>query len=302
MDEDHPYSGYWVPLLIATRVSAAEILEYYETKSEEYFFTKVLGKPYVGGGNKLTWELFAQNITGKAYAPMEDKRVVIGIDTGLKIDYVMGDITGLFHHATTGDYDELDRHMERWPKAIAVIDAGGDLIGSRKFFEHWRGRVFLCHLAGDRKTKELLRWGVNNEYGNVIADRNRLIQMVVDEFIDKRTNVHGTTDDWHQYWLDWDNLTRIKVTNPVTNQSMGYKWVRSARDHKALATAFWRVGMSKYGFGGGEIISSERQLLAPVAPVIQPDMRMQPVTPEGNDPVTVTLEELRNRGESDWRT
>jgi len=298
--KDREFSGYWIPLLICPWVSAKDILKYEREKTEEYFYNKVLGLPYVGGGNKLTWELFAQNLTGKKKVPAKDGQAVLGIDTGLKIDFVMGDSAGLFYHGEAKDYDELDQLMETWPRMIAVVDAGGDLIGSRKFYEKWTGRVFLCYTGGDRKTKELLKWGRGDEYGNVVADRNRMIQLVVDEFRNGRIPVHGSEGDWLDYWNDWNNLTRVKQVDPVTQEPKGYKWVRSGRDHRAMSTIYWRVGMDKYGFGGAEIMGDNIAREIRVASPIYPDGTMEAITPSGEDLVEATLEKLRD-GDDDWR-
>lgn len=292
--KDREYSGWWMPLLMCPWVSAKEIIDYHRDKGEEYFYNKVLGKPFIGAGNKLIWSMFAQNLTDKLRTPAKDESIVLGIDTGLEIDYVMGDRKGLFYHSTTKDYDELDKHMKRWDKAIAVIDAGGDLIGSRKFYERWAGRVFLCHLGADRKTKELVQWKEGDEYGNCIVDRYRIIQIVVDEFRKGMVPVSGDAGDWHDYWLDWKNLTRIKTLDPVTRESRGHKWVRSGRDHKALATCFWRVGMDKYGWGGGEILGvNEPAIQAPVGPEIKPDGSAELTLIDGKDPVKETLDQLK---------
>lgn len=299
--ESAQYSGYWIPLLICPWVPASEIVGYYKDKSEEYFYNKVLGKPFVGAGNKLTWESFAQNLSGKARAPGRDARVVVGVDTGLHLDYVMGDEKGLFFHGATTSYKELDEVMDRWPFAISIVDAGGDLIGSRAFYERWPGRVFLCHLTGDRKTKELVQWKEGEEYGNCLVDRYRIIQFVVDEFGAGRIPVHGGADDWQDYFQDWRNLTRIKVLNPVTGETMGYKWVRSGRDHKALATCFWRVGMDKYGWGGGEILGEKPVIVAPAGPALGPDETIIPVTPDGRHPFAATIDYLREGETDDWR-
>jgi hypothetical protein len=252
---DRKWSGYWVPLLIAPWVSAKELIKKFRhpDTTQEFFYTKILGLPYADASSKLLRNAFFQNLTGSPYAPNEDERIVIGIDTGLKLDYVMGDKRGLFFQGETEDYKKLDSLMERWKKAIAIIDAGGDLIGSRAFAEKWPGRVFLCYLGGDRKTNELVKWGDKDEHGAVQADRNRMIQLVVDEFRNKRIPVHGVESDWYEYYLDWNNLAKIKVLDPDTNQVKGYKWVRSGRDHRALATVFWRVGMMRFA-GVGNVV------------------------------------------------
>lgn len=251
--KNRKYSGYWVPLLICPYVSAGEIIDKFNDPdtTEEFFTNKVLGLPWVGKGNKLTRELLMQNLSPDILTPDTNERVVIGVDTGLKIDYVIGGINGLFAHGEADDYDVLDSFMRRWPKAICVIDQGGDLIGPRKFAQRWRGRVFLCLFNSDTKTKQLVRWGSGDENGAVTADRNRMIQLVVDEFSDSLIPLQGEENDWYEYWLDWNNLSRRKEVDSVTGAFKRYAWIRSGRDHKALATVYWRVGISRFGWGGG---------------------------------------------------
>ncbi len=245
---DRKVSGYWVPLLICPWVSAKDIIEKYRNPetTPEFFYTKILGLPFADASSKLLRDSFFQNLTGALWNPTDNERVVIGIDTGLKIDYVMGNTKGLFFHGDTTEYGDLDNLMKRWPKAVAVIDAGGDLIGSRKFQERWPGRVFLCYFGTDRKTNELVRWGKGDETSAVVADRNRMIQLVIDEFRNKRIPVHGTENDWFEYWMDWNNISKLKVLDPDTNVVKGYKWVRAGRDHRALATIYWRIGMMRF--------------------------------------------------------
>ena len=280
-----------------------DILDYYNTKSKEYFYNFVLGKPYVGGGNKLTWEMFAQNLTPEVLTPRDEEPMVIGIDTGLKLDYVMGCREGLFFHGEAKDYDELDTQMRRWKKAIAIVDCGGDLIGSRQFKERWPGRVYLCFLSNDRKTEELVKWGQNEEYHTCRADRDRMIQLVVDEFRERRIKVEGTEEDWHDYWVHWNALTRIKIEDPKTMQHKGFKWVRSAADHKALATVFWRVGMMRFGHGKASFIGEDDFLKGiPVAPYVYANQTIKPITPTGQDIVQATLQQLNQEASNDdWR-
>ena len=148
---------------MAPYISAKDIVAKFRDKDTtmEFFYTKILGLPYADGSSKLLRQSFLQNLTGNAWAPTTDERVIMGIDTGLKLDYVLGNQKGLFFHGEANDYTALDAVMTRWPRAIAIIDAGGDLIGSRKFYERWSGRVFLCYLGGDRKTNELMKRGVS---------------------------------------------------------------------------------------------------------------------------------------------
>ncbi len=252
--KNREYSGYWIPLLICPWVPASEIIDKFKTKPEDYFWNKVLGKAYVGGGNKLTKSLLMRNLTDEQITPTSKERVIIGIDTGKKIHYVCGTNKGLFHYGECSTYEEIDELMERWPKAVIVIDQGGDLIGSRQLRERYVGRVFLCTFGEDRKTMELVRWGKNDEDGNVIADRNRMIQLVVSEFTDKRLPIMGTENDWYDYWLHWNALTRITKENE--RGQIKKEWIRNGADHWALSTTYWRVGMMRFGGGKGGIIRS----------------------------------------------
>lgn len=302
--KDAEYSGYWIPLFICPRVSAKEIIKYYREKTEEYFMNKVCGLPYVGGGNKLTWELFVKNLTSDILTPRDDEPIVIGIDTGLKLDIVMGGKDGLFYHGEAKDYDELDNYMRRWKSAIAIIDAGGDLIGSRQFKERWQGRVYLGYFRGaDKKGEEIFTWGKGDEYYTVAIDRERGIQLAVDYFRDGRIPVQGTEEDWHDYWTHANNLTRIRIEDPKTMQFKGFKWVRSGPDHKFLATVLWLAGLHKFGYDKAEFIGEKDRLPFIVAPSITPDQKIRALTPAGQDIIQATLEQLNREtsGNSDWR-
>lgn len=293
-DKTKDMSGYWVPLLICPWVSAKEIIAKYKDPetTPEFFYTKVLGMPYADGASKLLRKHFFQNLTGVAWAPSADDRVVLGIDTGLRLDYVLGNKAGLFFQGDCTDYAPLDDIMRRWPKCIAVMDGGGDLIGSRAFAERWPGRVFLCYLVGDRNTNELVKWGKGDEHGAVSADRNRMVQLTVDEFRNKRIPVHGTEQDWYEYFLDWNNLAKIKVLDPETNRVKGYKWVRSGRDHRALATVFWRVGMSRFAGMGGIVASM---------PTPKPNSYMVEINQTVNFNPEEFFDKLEGEQEEDWR-
>ncbi len=251
------YSGYWVPLLICPWVSAKEILSYHKDKSEEYFYNKVLGLPFVGGGNKLTRTAFTQNLTQENLYPDASEKVVMGLDTGTQLYYVLGSEKGIFHYGVAKDYEEIEDLMARWPRMTVICDQMGDLIGSRALREKYPGRVWLCLFGEDRKTKELVRWGKNDETGAVIADRNRLLQLVVDEFTSGRIAVMGTEEDWDEYLIHWNNLTRIKEYDSVTNQLKAKKWVKNGQSDFPFATAYWRIGMIRFSETGTVLRGSD---------------------------------------------
>lgn len=293
--EEAEYSGYWIPLLLAPWVTAGEILDYRRDKTEEYFYNKVLGLPYVGGGNKLSKQAFQQNLTpDNLYPDSPNDRVVIGMDTGKNLHYTCASMKGLFYYGVAADYDEIEHMMERWPKAILVIDQGGDLIGSRKMREKYRGRCFLASYGEDRKTEELVRWGANDESGMCVIDRNRMLQLVVDEFTDSRFSVMGDMEDnnefrgWLTYFAHWRNLTR--VIEEDMNGRVRKIWRRNGDDHWAHATAYMRAGLSRFSDAKAEFIKPAEKM-GTVGSFINPDGMM-----------TIPRDPLRTARKRDWRS
>jgi len=279
------YSGYHISLLMAPWVSAEEIIDKFNDTetTEDFFYNKVLGLPYVGKNNKLGKEACLDNCSDKVPALKQSDRLILGIDTGLNLDYVFGNTNGLYYAGEGQKWDEMDIIMQRYPKCIAVVDAGGDLIGTREFHQRWKGRVYLCYLTEDNNDDPT--W---NKKFEVRVDRNKYIQLCVDEYIKGVIPLSGTENDWYEYWLDWNNLTRKDIVDPVTNQIKRRKWVRNGRDHKALATVFWRVGMTKFSGGGGYITKDDKDIDIPVAPRRDIKGNMELIMPD-------------KQYESDWR-
>lgn len=234
-------SGYQISLLMCPWVSAQYILDKKKSYSEEQFCNFVLGTPYVGKGNVLSQPLLFQNLT-KRINP-QDSRCIIGVDTGVDIRYTIGNKYGLFYYGECKDYSELEKLLTRWSDAIMVIDQGGDIIGPRKLREKYPNRVFLCFYRQDTKTDELITW--NDDDGTVRADRNKCIQLVVDEFTEKRIPIYGNDSEWYDYWLHWSHIYRVEEYNDNTGITK-YTWMRSDRDDWVQATVYWRIGMSRF--------------------------------------------------------
>ena len=270
----HPeikWSGYHISLLMAPWVSASDIIDKYNEVLEgkqtmDYFYNKVIGLPYAGSGNSVTEEIILGQVTNEKN--QYDGRIIIGVDTGIALRYVYGNKQGLLGYGEMTDYtpdnvnnlplnQTLEYFLKKFPNSIMVIDQGGDIIGSRKLRTKYPGRVFLCHYARDRKTMQLIRWGAKDEFGNVVADRNRMMQLVIDEFREKRLFLYnGKKEDWYDYWLHWSHIYRtIEVDTLGVKQ---YAWHRSDRDDWCHATVYWRIGVSRFG-GHGSIVMEDIQ-------------------------------------------
>jgi len=283
--KNREYSGYWVSLLMAPWITADEIIKYYETKSAEYFANFVLGLPYVGEGNQVTPDIIFRNCTNETN---NQERIVIGCDSGLKKHYVLGNRDGIFHAGIATDWGEIEGLLAKYERSIAVIDALPDLTEPRRLREKYPGRVFLCHYARDRKTFQIIRWGKNEEAGNVVVDRNRGLQMVIDDFANKKIPLQGTQDDWVEFQSHWATL--YKITELDTLGVPQFSWESSSGlDHWCHASLYWRVGMDRFRNDGGKIFTGE-EVSFPMNPVII------------NDKVTFKPKFIVNQPEkNDWR-
>jgi hypothetical protein len=263
---DKEFSGYWISLLMAPWITADEIIKYYETKSAEYFSNFVLGLPYVGEGNQVTPDIIYRNCTSDIN---NQERVVIGCDSGLKKHYVLGNKSGIFYAGIANDWKEIEGLLAKYERSIAVIDALPDLTEPRRLREKYPSRVFLCHYARDRKTFQLIRWGKNEEAGNVIVDRNRGLQMVIDDFAGKKIPLQGTQDDWAEFQSHFGTL--YKITELDTLGVPQFSWESSnGMDHWVHASLYWRVGMDRFKNEGGKIFVGETTSF-PVSTELKPD-------------------------------
>jgi hypothetical protein len=240
--KDRDISGYWVSLLMAPWVSAQDILKKKREYTDEQFSNFVLGEPYVGKGNTLTKQMFFQNLVDKVNP--QDSRPIIGVDTGAEINYVIGNKYGLYYYGKCKNYNDLEKYMNRWPNAIMVIDQGGDIIGPRALREKYPNRVFLCFFRQDRKNDELIQW--NDTDGTVVADRNKMLQLIVDEFSNKLIPLYGAESDWWDVWVEFSGMYRTAQENSLG--VMVHQWNKpsSGRCDYPFAVLYWRLGMDRF--------------------------------------------------------
>ena len=278
---DYQWSGYQIPLWIAPWMPAKRIAEAKRDKSPEYFANFVAGEAYLNANDTVTQQMLEANLT-RDINP-RDKRMVIGIDSGHNLYYTLMNDYGVFYHGycksvseneqlkgtpeyieNYDPYNEIDQLMSEYKDAIIVADQGGDLIGIRKLQAKYQGRVFLCWFVPEKKNLQIIEWGQDKEYGRVMVDRNRAIQMTVDEIKDGRMPFFGTVEDWQPYFNHWKNIYRVqemKGDDPDAPQ-YGWRWVwkRRGDDHWALSSVYARVGIDRFGTSLAEIIAPDPYL------------------------------------------
>jgi hypothetical protein len=264
-------SGYQVSSLFCPWISAANIVDYYKNKGEEYFYNKVLGIPYIGKENVVSEVTILKNCIDSINDRKE--RIVIGCDTGLTQYYVMGTRDGIFYYGKHEGYEEIEKILQDYPNAILVMDAKGDLTKPRELQQKYLNRVFLCDYRQDRKTLQLITWGKEKEFGSVIVDRNRMIQFLIGEFERGLIKLNGKQEDWYEYALHWKNIYREEEFDALDMPRR--VWKRKGPDHWVHATLYFRTGLDKVGNPQGHIFND---LISdvPVAPTVF-DNKMSPI-------------------------
>lgn len=267
------WSGWTIPLWIAPWMPAYKIAEMKREKTPEFFANFVAGQPYLNTNDMLSQPILVSNLLDREND--QTGRIVIGVDTGHNIHYTVGNKQGIFYHGYVNSvaenealehpihnydpYNELEHLLKvRFPRSILIADQGGDLIGIRKLQAKYKGRVFLCWFTKETRTQQIIRWAEGEEYGKVMVDRNRAIQIVVDEIKDRRFPIWGTVEDWQPYFNHWLNMYRVRETKGDADDiQYDWRWVwkRKGPDHLALATIYMRVGLDRFGQDMASVVS-----------------------------------------------
>lgn len=261
----YEWSGYCIALWINPMFSAAKIANYKRTKTPEYFANFVAGLPYVNPNDALTRPKLERNLYSEVNA--QENRVIIGLDTGHNLHYTMMNKQGIFYHGycpsvaenPTPNYDpynEIEKRLIEYPNSILIADQGGDLIGVRKLQAKYPGRVFLCWFTKETKNQTLIRWGENEEFGKVLVDRNRVMQLAVDQLNEARMTFNGTLEDWQPFFNHALNIYRVREITDENEPTYGWRWVwkRKGPDHWFLSMIYALVGMDKYAQDLAQII------------------------------------------------
>ena len=275
------WSGYWIPLWINPRVNAKTICDYKKNSTKEYFYNFVAGLSYISVANQLSQQALEKCLTSTVND--QTQRVVIGLDTGHNLHYTLMNKQGLFYHGycesvaenagrtpNYDPYDEIDKLLgQTFKNSILVADQGGDLIGIRRLQAKYPGRVFLCWFTKETKNQRLTSWGVDKEYGKVLADRNRVMQLAVDQINDATVTINGTKEDWQPFFNHCLNIYRAKEISGVdeNDPQYGWRWVwkRKGADHFFLAFCYGLIGLDKFGEELATFIKREDSMKFPVA-------------------------------------
>lgn len=256
----YDFSGWHVSQLMCSWISADAILTTYNdpNKGEQYFYNYVLGLPYVGSDNKIMPDVVLRNVNPAVND--QTGNIIIGVDTGLPIHYVLMNKQGVFYNgkckapsSTYDPYQHLEQYLIKWPKSILVADQGGDLIGIRQLQAKYPGRVFLVYYRKDRKTDVLAQW--SDDLKTVVVDRNRMMQLIVEQARDTgRIVLNGFIPDWKEFADHFGNIYRVAKETPF---GVEYVWERNGPDHFVHCLLYAMVGLDRFSETAAVIIGDE---------------------------------------------
>lgn len=246
------YSGYHISQLMCAWIPASKILNDYKEKDAQYFNNYVLGLPYAGSENKISKSKVLTNCTQQVND--QTGQIIIGVDSGLPIHYVIGNDQGIFYYGTCKTWKSIEQFMLNWPQSIVIADQGGDLIGVRELQEKYPGRVYLVY--SNTNIPELVRWNENNP-GNVNIDRNRMIQYSVDHLREKRIPLFGSQADYALFADHFSNIIRVDEENG--QGIMRRVWKRNGPDHWVFGLCYYFVGISRFTSEKGGFIGAEEE-------------------------------------------
>lgn len=227
---------------------------------------KWLGEPYVSPNDLLSDVALTKCLSSETN--LQEDRIIIGVDTGHDIYYTLMNKQGVFYHGYCQSpqemndpgydpYNEIERLLVKYTNSILIADQGGDLIGIRKLQQKYPGRVFLVWFVKETRNNKLIRYGENEEYGKVLVDRNRMIQLVVDQINEQRLTFNGTKEDWQPFFEHCLNIYRVKeITGEENDPQYGWRWVwkRKGPDHWFMSMIYALVGMDRFAQDLAEIV------------------------------------------------
>lgn len=255
----------WLPDVVKNEIEDDRL------KRPVLYRQKWKGEPYISPNDLIKEEALLKCLSPETNS--QSGRIIIGVDTGHNIYYTLTNEEGVFYHGYCptveemgndpkyDPYDEIGRRLDQYPKSILVADQGGDLIGIRKLQAKYPGRVFLCWFTKESKNKALSRWGEGEEFGKVFVDRNRTIQLVVDEIREQRVIFNGTKEEWKPFFDHAMNIYRIKEIQgkDENDPQYGWRWVwkRKGPDHWFMSLIYGLVGLDKYGSTMAKIVQED---------------------------------------------
>ena len=240
-------SGYHISQMMASWLSAKDLIKEKEERGIEYFYNFVLGEPYSVGEMMDFRRIIEDCWTSE---PQDKEPFYMGIDIGKVKHYVIGSDKGIFKIGKCESREELEDLLRRYNPRY-VIDAGPE----RTWAEEIRNKFpkgTLCFLNKKNDAKAIVEWGGEKntdedrkKVGYVFVDRNRAIDQMLYEMARGEILYSVDSRTLEQYIQHWLVMRRIIEE---TKQNKRYVWdSTTTENHYVFSTLFYWLAKQRGG-------------------------------------------------------
>lgn len=240
-DADSKVSGYHLSHLIATKITAAEIIEDAEG-DQEYFYNFVLGEPYNPGDVRMSRTTILD-----IWTPDREKLLTghyfLGVDVGNLKHYVIRSSGGIVKCGRFSEWSELDAIIEYWKPKSGVIDAMPDNTASKHYVKKHRWMRMSFFQENANNPQLLVWWGEGDRAGIVYSHRDRILDQMFTYMLEASWLIGlETNKDFMDYIKHYETLRRTKVTNNKGIER--YVWESTTgNDHYVFADLYSYLAM-----------------------------------------------------------
>jgi len=244
LNPKYDVSGWHLSHLIATKLTAKEVLEDSEC-DQEYFHNFVLGEPYNPGDLTVSRTTILDLWTPK---DLVTGNWFLGVDVGNVKHFVLGSELGIVKVGKFTEWSVLD-DMMKFYKPKLVIDALPDSTMSKYFVKTYRDALMWYPQENANNPQLVVWYGDNDKKGIVYTHRDRSIDMLIDDMVQAKFLIGVPSNkDFLLYIKHFENLRRVKETNAKGIEM--FKWQSiTTEDHLVFASLFYRLAVASQGNG-----------------------------------------------------
>lgn len=246
-------SGYHMSHLIATRITAKEIIDDSEG-DQEYFYNFVLGEPYNPGDLSVSRGTLLDIWTPK---PLETGNYYIGIDVGNIKHYTLWSDKGIVQVGKFTEWKDLDDLLRFYKPSAGVIDAMPDNTMAKYYVDNYNFMLMSFFQENTLNPQTLVWWGDHDKKGIVYSHRDRILDKMLTDMVEAKFLLGLKTNrDFTEYIRHFETLRRVKVTNNAGIER--YVWESTTGvDHYVFATLYGYL--ARLGAGAGVFYADDAE-------------------------------------------
>lgn len=234
-------SGYHISQLMASWLTAKDLIKQQDEMDADTFANFVLGEPASMGDVEDFRRLILDCWTPKE---LDKPPYILGIDVGRVKHWVLGSSEGIFKIGKCESREELEGIIERY-NPLVVMDAGPERTWAEEFRRKYP-KFWINFYKRDKDRKKMVHWGEKKEAGIVYSDRNRVIDATINDIACGEILYDLDAATLNQYIKHWEVLVRKKELDAQGMERFVWdKNMEHAPDHWVHATVYYWIGRSR---------------------------------------------------------